>query len=223
MSKANEMLTQIDQRPFGHFAVYGPPGSGKMTLVKLLASLASAPATSDTQQSLTYEAPSADQKSSQKFIVVTLEETFDAKNLVGTYVCSEEGDFVFKKGPLTIAAEQGLWLILRNIEDTPSDILSFLLPLIEQNTLQVSANFTIKPQLGFRIFALSKHCRDVDSKTPHFYSQQEEVIAPLMSLLTRVQLKALVQFESAEQLTARPDLTTILQLRFPNLFHRISD
>lgn len=40
-----------------------------------------------------------------RLIVVTLEETFDSKNLVGTYVCSETGEFVFKKGPLTVAAE----------------------------------------------------------------------------------------------------------------------
>jgi len=39
------------------------------------------------------------------YIVVTLEETFDSKNLVGTYVCNETGEFVFKKGPLTVAAE----------------------------------------------------------------------------------------------------------------------
>lgn len=62
--------------------------------------------------------------------MVTLEETFDSKNLVGTYVCNESGEFVFKKGPLTVAAEQGMWLILRNIEKTPSDLLTFLLPLV---------------------------------------------------------------------------------------------
>ncbi len=71
----------------------------------------------------------------QQMIVVTCEETFDSKNLVGTYVCSETGEFVFKKGPLTVAAEQGLWLVLKNVEDTPSDLLSFLLPLIEQKRL----------------------------------------------------------------------------------------
>ncbi len=64
------------------------------------------------------------------YIVITLEETFDSKNLVGTYVCNESGEFVFKKGPLTVAAENGLWLVLRNIEKTPSDLLSFLLPLV---------------------------------------------------------------------------------------------
>jgi midasin (ATPase involved in ribosome maturation) len=49
---------------------------------------------------------------------------------VGTYICNETGEFVFKKGPLTVAAEQGMWLVLRNIEDTPADLLSFLLPIV---------------------------------------------------------------------------------------------
>lgn len=88
--------------------------------------------------------------------MVTCEETFDSKNLVGTYVCSETGEFVFKKGPLTVAAEQGLWLVLKNIEDTPSDLLSFLLPLVEQNQLQVTSTFSIVPKLGFRIFCVAK-------------------------------------------------------------------
>jgi len=90
-------------------------------------------------------------------IVVTCEETFDSKNLVGTYVCSETGEFVFKKGPLTVAAEQGLWLVLKNVEETPSDLLSFILPLIEQKRLQVTSTFTIVPKLGFRIFCLANY------------------------------------------------------------------
>ena len=102
---------------------------------------------------------------------MTLEETFDSKNLVGTYVCNETGDFVFKKGPLTVAAEQGLWLVLRNIEDCPSDLLSFLLPLVEQNTLHVTSTFTIKPKLGFRIFALTR-----SSSQPGMPSAADETI-----------------------------------------------
>jgi midasin (ATPase involved in ribosome maturation) len=123
---------------------------------------------------------------------VTLEETFDSKNLVGTYVCNETGEFVFKKGPLTVAAEQGLWLILRNIEDTPSDLLSFLIPLIEQNSLQVSSNFTIRPKLGFRMFALSKSSAHTATSDSHLISQQEEVIEPLMHLLHRTYLEPLL-------------------------------
>ncbi len=70
------------------------------------------------------------QKDSNQLIVVTIDEAFDSKNLVGTYVCNEIGEFIFKKGPLTVAAEQGMWLVLRNIEKAPPDLLSFLLPLV---------------------------------------------------------------------------------------------
>jgi midasin (ATPase involved in ribosome maturation) len=89
-------------------------------------------------------------------IVITLESSFDSKNLVGTYVCNETGEFQFKKGPLTVAAEQGMWLILRNIEETPSDLLSFLLPLVQENSLQVTSTMTIRPTLGFRLCFLRK-------------------------------------------------------------------
>ena len=91
----------------------GDEGCGKMSLVRLL----------------------KDKTQNRNFIVVTLEETFDSKNLVGTYVCNETGEFVFKKGPLTVAAEQGLWLILRNISQAPPDLLTFLLPLVQENRL----------------------------------------------------------------------------------------
>ena len=64
------------------------------------------------------------------------------------------GEFVFKKGPLTVAAEKGMWLILKNIEKSPPDLLTFLLPLVQSNQLKITSNFEIFPTLGFRIFAL---------------------------------------------------------------------
>jgi midasin (ATPase involved in ribosome maturation) len=111
--------------------------------------------------------------------VVTLEETFDSKNLVGTYVCNETGEFVFKKGPLTVAAEQGMWLVLRNIDQSPPDLLSFLLPLVQEAKLQVTSAFSITPKLGFRIFALSNQ------------NLEESSIAPFISLLHSVRLDQL--------------------------------
>jgi midasin (ATPase involved in ribosome maturation) len=91
--KAEEVVNQMKTNVFRHFVIMGDEGCGKMSLVRLL----------------------KDKTENRNFIVVTLEETFDSKNLVGTYVCNETGEFVFKKGPLTVAAEQGLWLVLRNI------------------------------------------------------------------------------------------------------------
>jgi hypothetical protein len=111
--KANLMLKEMERKPFGHFSVSGPPSSGKMSLIQIV-------------NQLYFKRHGAVNGS----IVITLESSFDSKNLVGTYVCNETGEFQFKKGPLTVAAENGMWLILRNIEDTPSDLLSFLLPII---------------------------------------------------------------------------------------------
>jgi len=116
------MLREMERRPFGHFSISGPPGAGKMSLIQIV-------------NKLYFQK----HKTVNGTIVITLESTFDSKNLVGTYVCNETGEFQFKKGPLTVAAENGLWLILRNIEDTPSDLLSFLLPIIQENLLQVTS------------------------------------------------------------------------------------
>jgi len=125
--------------------------------------------------------------------VVTLEETFDSKNLVGTYVCNETGEFVFKKGPLTVAAEQGMWLILRNIDQSPPDLLSFLLPLVQENKLQVTSSFSITPKLGFRIIALSSS------------RSEESSISSFLSLLHTVKL---------DQLQSRDDFKTILSTKY---------
>jgi ABC-type multidrug transport system fused ATPase/permease subunit len=37
--QTSAILSKIEREPFGHCAIYGPSGSGKMTLVKLLSSL----------------------------------------------------------------------------------------------------------------------------------------------------------------------------------------
>ena len=134
-TKVDNVLNAMERDVFKHFSVSGDEGSGKMSFIELLSD-------------------SFHRGEDSKLIVVTLEETFDSKNLVGTYVCNESGAFVFKKGPLTVAAEEGLWLVLRHIEKAPSDLLSFLLPLVQENVLQVTAEFKIVPRIGFRVVAV---------------------------------------------------------------------
>jgi midasin (ATPase involved in ribosome maturation) len=114
-TRVDLILNEMERDVFRHFSVSGDEGSGKMSFIELL---------SDSFHNKEEEDPST------KLIVVTLEETFDSKILVGTYVCNESGEFVFKKGPLTDAEEEGLWLVLRHIEEAPSDLLSYLLPLV---------------------------------------------------------------------------------------------
>jgi hypothetical protein len=82
-----------------------------------------------------------------------------------------------------------LWLVLRHIEKAPSDLLSFLLPLVQENILQVTANMTIVPKLGFRIFALC-----------HSTTRPAEEIKPFMSHLSGVNLDKLIDLTlSCEQ------------------------
>ena len=87
--KVGKVVSEMERDIFRHFSVMGDEGSGKMSFIELL---------SDSFHG-------EDSHDQNKLIVVTLEETFDSKNLVGTYVCNETGEFVFKKGPLTVAAE----------------------------------------------------------------------------------------------------------------------
>jgi len=163
--KVGGAIDEMEKHIFRHFAVFGDEGSGKMSFVRLMKGV-----------------------SQQQLIVVTLEESFDSKNLVGTYICNETGEFIFKKGPLTVAAEEGMWLILRNIDQSPPDLLSFLLPLVQENKLQVTSTFSITPKLGFRIIVLSNR------------NMSESSISPFLSLLYTIQLEALQSREDFNQI-----------------------
>lgn len=35
MDKVQSIISEIEERPFGHFSLRGPAGSGKMTLIRL--------------------------------------------------------------------------------------------------------------------------------------------------------------------------------------------
>jgi midasin (ATPase involved in ribosome maturation) len=91
-----------------------------------------------------------------------------------------------------VAAEEGMWLVLRNIEETPSDLLSFLLPLIQENELHVTSTTTIRPKLGFRLCFLQKVTEEI----------HHQDIKPLTDILYKVQVDCL---------QTRPDFKQILQ------------
>lgn len=78
---------------------------------------------------------------------------------------------------------------------------------MEQNTLQVTSTFAIKPRLGFRIFALTK-----TEESQAFLSTQEETISPLLKLLKATHLESLMPENQ------RIDLETILRVKFGPLF-----
>lgn len=91
--------------------ISGTRCSGKSTLMKLLAHLF---------------------KMEDKIIQVEIDESTDVKGLVGSYVCNESGEFSYQKGPLSLAAELGYWLVFKSIDKAAGDLVSYLIPAIER-------------------------------------------------------------------------------------------
>ena len=85
-------------------------------------------------------------------------------------------------------------MVLRNVEKTPSDLLSFLLPLVQDNILHVTSAMTIVPKLGFRLVALCHSSKNTDD------------IRALLHYMHKVELKRLEQ---------RGDFEEILNAKYP--------
>ena len=84
-----------------------------------------------------------------------MDESVDVKSLIGSFICSTEsfGEFAFQKGPLTRAAELGMWVILENIDKANDDIIPVLLTLIERGEIELpTREQKAKVQPGFRLF-----------------------------------------------------------------------
>ncbi len=132
-------MTQLiihDKKPV---LVCGEQGCGKTTLIEQLA--ASWPGVSG-----------------KRLIQIYMDETLDAKSLVGSFVCSESfGEFTFKKGPLAAAAELGWWVILENIDKANDDIMPVIMLLVEKRELSLpTREGKVVAHSNFRIFATSQ-------------------------------------------------------------------
>ena len=74
----------------------------------------------------------------QGIVTVNIDDSFDAKDLVGNYVCSDTpGSYVMQEGPLTAAVKKGLWIVIEDVDLASFDLLSVLIPLIETEVLTI--------------------------------------------------------------------------------------
>lgn len=72
--------------------------------------------------------------------------------LLGTYQCtSVPGEFVWLPGPLTRALTGGHWVLLEDLDQAPMEVVSTLVPLLTDRTLNVQGH-QVKAASGFRIF-----------------------------------------------------------------------
>lgn len=110
----------------------GPPGSGKTALIEGLA-----------------------QKTGNHLVKIHMGDETDARVLLGAYVAtSEPGQFRWQPGVLTVAVQEGRWVLLEDVDSTGGEVQSLLAPLVEQGQLTIPGRGeVIRAASGFRLFS----------------------------------------------------------------------
>ncbi|XP_056150027.1 midasin [Lampris incognitus] len=114
----------------------GPIGCGKTALVEFMAAVTG-------------------HMKAAEILKVQLGDQTDSKMLLGMYRCTDiPGKFVWQPGTLTQAVSKGQWILLEDIDHAPLDVISVLLPLMENKKLMIPGRedcIDVAP--GFQFFA----------------------------------------------------------------------
>ncbi|XP_050232290.1 midasin isoform X2 [Mercurialis annua] len=178
MKKSFEMvLLAVSQR--WPILLYGPAGSGKTALISKLA-----------------------QDSGIQVLTIHMDEQFDGKALIGTYVCAEQpGEFRWQPGSLIQAVLNGYWVVFEDIDKAPSDVQSILLPLLEGASFFITSHGEeIRVPESFRLFSTIS-----TSKIDGFYNAEG---GNLLSILWR---RVMIGLPNTD------DLQNIVKAWYPNL------
>ncbi|KAG7275416.1 hypothetical protein CRUP_030901 [Coryphaenoides rupestris] len=121
----------------------GPIGCGKTALVEFMAAV-----TGHTKASEMLKVQLGDQTDSKTDSKVThLTDVCAHQMLLGMYRCTDiPGKFVWQPGTLTQAVSQGHWILLEDIDHAPLDVISVLLPLMENRKMYYSGGTWYRPQ-----------------------------------------------------------------------------
>ncbi|XP_030875252.1 midasin-like [Leptonychotes weddellii] len=114
----------------------GPIGCGKTSLVEHLGAMTG-------------------RRKPPQLLKVQLGDQTDSKMLLGMYRCTDvPGEFVWQPGTLTQAATKGHWILLEDIDYAPLDVVSVLIPLLENGELLIPGRGDcLKVAPGFQFFA----------------------------------------------------------------------
>ncbi|KAF3702507.1 Midasin Dynein-related AAA-ATPase MDN1 MIDAS-containing protein [Channa argus] len=114
----------------------GPIGCGKTALVEFMAAVTG-------------------HSNATEILKVQLGDQTDSKILLGMYRCTDiPGKFVWQPGTLTKAVSEGRWILLEDIDHAPLDVISVLLPLMENKKLMIPGrDDCIDVVPGFQFFA----------------------------------------------------------------------
>ncbi|KAG8444766.1 hypothetical protein GDO86_009802 [Hymenochirus boettgeri] len=165
----------------------GPIGCGKTALVEYLAAITG-------------------RKQPPDILKVQLGDQTDSKMLLGMYRCTDiPGEFVWQPGSLTQAIANGHWILLEDIDYAPLDVISVLIPVLENGELLIPGRGDcIKVGPGFQLFATR---RLLSSSAGAWYRPQNSHATLLDKYWTKIHLGNMSQEELKEVLqTLHPNL-----------------
>ncbi|XP_035880357.1 midasin isoform X5 [Phyllostomus discolor] len=164
----------------------GPIGCGKTSLVEHLAAMTG-------------------RKKPPQLLKVQLGDQTDSKMLLGMYRCTDvPGEFVWQPGTLTQAATKGHWILLEDIDYAPLDVVSVLIPLLENGELLIPGRGDcLKVAPGFQFFAT----RRLLSCGGNWYRPLNSHATLLDKYWTKIHLDNMDKTELSE----------VLQSRYPSL------
>ncbi len=111
----------------------GPPGTGKTAVIDHLRSVTG-------------------RRDFVNFHQAQISDETDARTFLGTYTCATPEQFVWERGLLTRALEEGHWLLVEDADKAPPDVLSLLLSFVETSSVVISAlGKTCRPRPGFQL------------------------------------------------------------------------
>ncbi|XP_067097253.1 midasin [Osmerus mordax] len=169
----------------------GPIGCGKTALVEFMASV-----TGHTNAT--------------EILKVQLGDQTDSKMLLGMYRCTDiPGKFIWQPGTLTQAVSKGHWILLEDIDHAPLDVISVLLPLMENKKLMIPGRedcIDVSP--GFQFFATRRMYYGNGS----WYRPQHSHASLLDKYWTKLQMGNMVRDELKKVLVTRyPNLTVVVE------------
>ncbi|XP_059212052.1 midasin [Centropristis striata] len=168
----------------------GPIGCGKTALVEFIAAV-----TGHTKAT--------------EILKVQLGDQTDSKMLLGMYRCTDiPGKFLWQPGTLTQAVSKGQWILLEDIDHAPLDVISVLLPLMENKKLMIPGRedcIDVAP--GFQFFATRRMYYSGGS----WYKPQNSHAALLDKYWTKLQIGSMTREELKKVLiSSYPRLTVVV-------------
>ncbi|XP_038145137.1 midasin isoform X1 [Cyprinodon tularosa] len=179
----------------------GPIGCGKTALVEFMAAV-------------TGHTKAAD------ILKVQLGDQTDSKMLLGMYRCTDvPGKFVWQPGTLTQAVSKGLWILLEDIDHAPLDVISVLLPLMENRKLMIPGREDcIEVASGFQFFAT----RRMYYSSGNWHKPQNSHAALLDKYWTKLQMGNMSQAELKKVLVHRYPMLAVVSDRLLDIYCQLT-